>query len=385
MGTRTIILGGGVGGVVTANTLRGLLGREHEIVVVDKTARFNLGATNTWVMLGRRRPEEVRRPLVSLARRGVEVLQAEVTRIDAAKRAVVAGSPLEADYLVLALGADYDYGPIPGLGEASESFYTLDAAIRMGDALGRWKGGDLVVLNPRMPIKCPAAPYEAAMLLHERFSKDGRTRIAFHTVEPMPMPTAGPEIGAFIKGELAKRGIAFHPQRKVTSVDPARRVVVFEDGEARFDLLVTVPPHVCPRAVRDAGLTNASGWVPVDPMTLRTSFERVWAIGDVTTVPLPGRYKPDVPLALPKAAVFADAQGRVVAAQIAAHALGGSSSHAFDGKGSCFVELGGQEAMAGEGLFFATPRPLMSPRVPDAAQFQEKIAWADGFLRMNFD
>jgi sulfide:quinone oxidoreductase len=385
MGTRTIILGGGVGGVVTANTLRALLGPEHEIVVIDKGASFNLGATNTWVMLGRRRREEIQRPRVSLARRGIEVVQAEVTRIDAAKRAVVAGSPREADYLVLALGADYDLGTIPGLGEAAETFYTLDGAIRMGDALGRWKGGDLVVLNPRMPIKCPAAPYEAAMLLHDRFSKDGRTRIAVHTVEPIPMPTAGPEIGAFIKGELAKRGIAFHPQRKVKSVDPTRRVVVFEDGEARFDMLVTIPPHVCPRVVRDGGLTDAGGWVPVDPKTLRTSFDRVWAIGDVTTVPLPGRYKPDVPLALPKAAVFAEAQGRVVAAQIAAHARGQSSSDAFDGKGFCFVEVGGQQAMTGEGLFFTTPQPRMTPRAPDAAQLQEKVDWADGFLGRNFD
>jgi sulfide:quinone oxidoreductase len=386
--TTTLILGGGFGGIVTANTLRTLLPKEHKIVLVDKRNSFHVGATKTWVMLGMRTPQEVTRSLDALKRRGVEVVQASVKNIDPAKREVVTESDtLRGDYLVIALGADLNMGAIEGLEQAAQTFYTMDAAMRLRDTLKQFSGGDIVLLNPRMPIKCPPAPYEAAMLLHHAFKMRGllnKTRFNVYTVEPAPMPTAGPEMGKFISGLLSERNIALHTQKRVRSADAARHTLTFEDGsEARYDLLIAIPPHEAPRAAKESGLTNQSGWIPADPKTLKTAADRVYAIGDVSVVPLPGRYKPDAPLVLPKAGVFAEAHGKVVAGQIAAHVLGKEPSEVFDGKGFCFIETGDSHAVRGDGNFYATPHPFITPRSPDLMQFQEKEAWVEKFMKTN--
>ena len=155
---------------------------------------------------------------------------------------------------------------------------------------------------------------------------------------------------------------------------------MFEDGaDATFDLLITVPPHEAPKVVRDAGLVNASGWVPVDPQTLEVKSPaaagRVYAAGDVTALPLPGRYKPDIPLSLPKAGVFAHAHGEVIAHQIAAKLAGTAPDATFDGVGYCYLETGGGRAIKADGSFFELPNPVMRKQPPDEAQFQDKLDW----------
>jgi sulfide:quinone oxidoreductase len=197
------------------------------------------------------------------------------------------------------------------------------------------------------------------------------------------MATAGPEMGKFIRDQLASRNISYHPARKTVTVDAERHGIRFEDGsEANYDLLVTVPPHVAPAVVREAGLVTQSGWIPADPLTLKISgdsgFRSVFAIGDVAVVALPGRYKRDMPLVLPKAGTMADAQGQVVASQIASQVLGGSAD-VFGGLGTCYIETGAQHAVKGEGNFFALPHPVMRASPPDSARSQGKLAWmADG-------
>jgi sulfide:quinone oxidoreductase len=385
-GTTTLILGGGFGGIVAANTLRALLPKEHKIVLVDRRNSFHIGATQTWVMLGEKTPQQVSRSLDPLKQRGIEVVQTSVKSIDPSKREVVTeNGTLRGDYLVIALGADLNMGAIEGLQQAAQTFYTLDGAVKLRDTLKDFSGGDVVFLNPRMPIKCPPAPYEAVMLLHHAFKMRGlldKTRFSVYTVEPAPMPTAGPPMGQFISGLLKERTIALNTQKRVKSADASRRVVTFEDGsEARYDLLITVPPHEAPRAAKESGLTNQSGWIPVDGKTLKTAADRVYAVGDVTVVPLPGRYKPDAPLVLPKAGVFAEAHAKVVAGQIAAHVLGKDPADIFDGKGFCFIETGDQHAVRGDGNFYALPHPSISPRTPDVMQFQEKEAWVEKFMK----
>jgi sulfide:quinone oxidoreductase len=194
------------------------------------------------------------------------------------------------------------------------------------------------------------------------------------------MNTAGPELGQYIREQLAQRGIGFHPQKRTARVDGAAQRIVFEDGsETRYDLLIAIPPHEAPKVVRDAQLTNQSGWIPVDPQTLQVKtapeMGKVYAIGDVTTVPLPGRFKPDMALSLPKAGVFAEAHGRVVAHQIAAKILTRAPSETFDGRGYCFLEVGGGRAVKADGAFFASPHPMMQKRAADAAQFRDKLDW----------
>jgi sulfide:quinone oxidoreductase len=383
-GTTTMILGGGFGGIAAANTLRRLAPKDHEIVVVDRTPRFYVGAGKTWIALGERTFEQVSQARSALLDKGVRFLQADVTAINLANRKVVTSTETLAwDYLVIALGADVNEAGLPGLAEAAHTFYSVAGAERLKPVLEKFAGGEVAILIPKTPFKCPPAPYEAALLLHHAFERRGlagKAHISIYTVEGIPMATAGAEMGNHIKAELAQRGIAFHPQKKPVRVDAATRRIVFEDGsEAGYDLLISVPPHEAPKVVRDAGLVNPSGWIPVDPQTLEAKAAnapgRVYAAGDVTVVPLPGRYKPDMPLALPKAGVFAHAHGEVIAHRIAAQLAGAAPDATFGGVGYCYLETGGGRAVKADGSFFALPHPVMSKQAPDEAQFRDKLEW----------
>lgn len=385
----TVILGGGFGGIATANSLRGLLPSEHPITVVDDSSRFHVGAGKTWVMLGERTYEQISQERTALLAPGIQFVKSTVQSISLTERTVSAGTAsLSWDFLVLALGADLNPAAVPGLAEAAHTFYTVEGAQRLKAALDQFSGGDVAIVIPRTPFKCPPAPYEAALLLHEAFRRRGlagKVHLAIHTIEGAPMATAGPDMGQYIKNELAQRDIAFFPQRVVARIDGAARRVVFEGGsEARYDLLIAVPPHAAPKVVRDAQLINQSGWIPVDPKTMQVMQEaasEVYAVGDVTSVPLPGRYRPDVGLVLPKAGVFAEAHGRIAAHQIAARILGRAPEEAFDGKGYCFLEIGDQQAVKTDGSFFELPHPIMEKRVPDKAQFRDKLDWVERLLR----
>jgi sulfide:quinone oxidoreductase len=371
--TTTVILGGGFGGLAAAHTLRARLPAEHAVVLVDQSPDFLVGAGKTWVMLGWKDVADIARPRAELLPAGVRYVPAAVERIDARQGEVVTSAgALRADYLVIALGADVNLGAVPGLAEAAHTFYTLAGAQAARPALEAFAGGELIVLIPAKPFKCPPAPYEAALLLHDHFVTRGlreHMRLSVYTCEGAPMATAGPEVGALVRGELAARDIAYYPLKNTARVAGERHAVVFDDGsEAHYDLLLAVPPHAAPRVVREAGLLGPSGWIPVDPQTLRaTNVDgpcAVYAVGDVTEVPLPGRFKPDMPLVLPKAGVFAGTHGALAAEHIAAQILGGPAAPAFDGKGFCFLETSRGTALKGDGDFFALPHPTKSPEMP---------------------
>jgi sulfide:quinone oxidoreductase len=382
--TRALVLGGGFGGLAAAHELRRLL-PELEVTVVDRSPSFVVGAAQTWVMLGQRRAEEVARPRARLQRAGIEYLETEVGEIDAASRSVTTGQGRrEADFLVIALGADLDLAAVPGLAEVGETFYTLEGAARLHGRLRALREGRVLLLIPSVPFKCPPAPYEAALLLDGFFRSRGlrsAVELELHTVEPAPMPTAGPAMGALIRELLAERDIRYLPEHRPEAVDPERRVVRFSDGaEVSFDLLIAVPRHVAPAVARQAGLAGEGGWIPVDPRTLETAQAGVYAVGDVTTVPLPGRYSPERPLVLPKAGVFAEAQGKVVAARIAAQARGEEPTALFAGEGFCYLELGGGQAVRADGSFFALPQPAVSAQPPGREAYEHKLRWVESIL-----
>ena len=366
-GTTIVILGAGVGGLVTANELRRLVPREHRIVLVEKNAQHAFAPSFLWLMTGDRQLAQITRDVRQLVSPGVEVILGEARAIDLnGRRVETAGRTLTYDYLVVALGAELAPEAIPGLAEAAHTFYTFDGAAKLCTALRDFTAGKIAVVVAGLPFKCPAAPYEGAILIADFFRKRGlreKVELQVFTPEPQPMPVAGPELGDAVRKMVEARVTRLHPLHKLTAVNAATRTVSFEGKEpCTYDLLIVVPPHRGPRVVQEAGLANEAGWVPVDRTTLATKRENVYAIGDVTAIPLPGRWKPDGLLMLPKAGVFAHAQALVVACHIAGRITGTGVQDKFDGDGYCMLEAGEHLAGFAYGHFFTEPSPQVKLR-----------------------
>jgi sulfide:quinone oxidoreductase len=356
------VLGGGVGGLVAANELRQLLPNNHRITLIERNEVHAFAPSFLWVMTGARRPQQIVRHTKSLLRSGIEFVQANVNIIDTTRSVVETDSgTINYDYLIVALGAELAPRSIPGLEEASQTFYTLEGSSRLHTALQRFQGGSIALVVASMPYKCPGAPLEGAMLIADFLKKTGSApKVDLHlfTPESQPMPVAGPVLGNAAIEMLSARGISYHPFHKLASVNPEAKQLEFEGkGSFGFDLLVAIPPHMAPQVIKQSALANESGWIPVDRSTLVTKTENVFAIGDVTSIPIPGRWKPDVPLMLPKAGVFAHVQASVVAHRIAAKVLGRESSASFCGDGYCMLEAGEDLAGFAYGNFFAEPSP----------------------------
>lgn len=361
-GKRILILGGGVGGIVTANELRRRLGPEHRVVLVDRQARHLYTPSLLWVVAGARRPEHVVKDLRRMVLPGVEVLQAEAQEIDpAGQRVLTSAGEQGYDYLVVALGADLAPEGMPGYREAAHNFFDLKGATSLAGALAGVDEGRVVVAISSLPYKCPAAPYEAALLVDDVLRRRGvrsRVEIEVYTPEPQPMPVAGPAVGGAVRSMLEAQGIRYHPSVQLASIDPERRELAFKDGTtASFDLLAGVPPHRPPRVVKESPLAGEAGWVPVDRRTLATRFEHVYAIGDVAAITLPNG-KP-----LPKAGVFAHAEGLAVASAVAAQ-VQGDGVREFDGVGYCWVSMARDRAGFASGAFYSEPEPKMDLRRP---------------------
>jgi len=361
-----VILGGGVGGVVAATSLRKKLPKPHRVIVVDREPDHLFAPSLLWLMTGQRTARKIHRPLDRLANKGIEVTRGEIERIEPDTRRVHLldrpsgsdrgpGRDLDADHLVISLGAELAPETIPGLQEAGHNFYTLAGAENLRAALEAFNGGRIVVLTATPAYKCPAAPYEAAMLINDYCRKRGighKSQVDLYTAEPGPMGVTGPEVSAGVRHMVEDKGIPYHPEHKVAEVDAQARQITFDNGTtADFDLLAYVPPHRAPRVVREAGLVDDSGWIPVDRNTLDTRFPGVYAIGDVTAIAL----KLGKPL--PMAGVFAEREAVVVAHNVARAITGKGEPKRYDGFGECFVETGGGKAGFGRGNFYAEPTP----------------------------
>ncbi len=358
-----VILGCGVGGLVVANELRKRLPKGHRIVVLDREPAFVFAPSLLWVLTGARTVEKVSRPLARLERKGISFIRGEIESIDPQRREVVtAGQRLSSDYLVVALGADLAPEAVPGLQEGGHNFYAPAGAEAFREAFARFTGGRLALLTASPAYKCPGAPYETAMLLESACRKRRirqQTEIDLYAAEPGPMGVAGPDVSRAVRQMVESKGIRYHPEHQVNEVEPGLRRIRFSNGvNARYDLLAYVPPLRAPRALRDSGLIAESGWIPVDRHNLETKYPGVFALGDVTGIPLT-MGKP-----LPKAGVFAHKQAEVVAHNLAHEITGRGTCVRYGGWGECFIETGDGRGGFGKGDFYAEPVPRVSIESP---------------------
>jgi sulfide:quinone oxidoreductase len=328
-----VILGAGFGGLELATRLSETASDAVRVTLLDRNDAFFFGFSKLEVMLGRQSAEEVKLYYREIAKDGVEFRQETVTGIDpAARRVTTDAGSYDADFVVVALGADYAMAATPGFEAGGYEYYTLAGAERLRDALAGFDGGRVLVSVLGQPFKCPPAPFEGSFLLHEYFTQRGiRDSVQMSTTFPMerPVPVSGVVAQMFRDG-LAERGVEEFPQCLVTGIDPSTRTAQLAGGETLpYDLFVGIPVHRAPDVLAASGLT-VNGWVPVDQANLRTTFPGVYALGDVCTGPR----------TVPKAGIFAESAALVVADDIAAAISGAEPPAPFEGSGTCYAEFG---------------------------------------------
>ena len=351
MKPRAVVLGGGFGGLELTSMLSDALGDDLNLTLIDRNAFFFFGFSKLDVMFDRKMPDEVRIPYRSIVKPGVTSRQETITAIDPGlKRVTTDSGTYDADILVVALGADYDPGATPGLVEGGNEFYSFAGSERLREVLPAFSQGHAIVGVTSTPFKCPPAPSEAALLLHDHLTGRGvRDACEISIVMPFGVPIPpSPETSQALMAAFAERGITFVPDRLVRALDPARSVAVLDDGsEMPYDLFLGVPKHRVPDVVEASGMTE-DGWIPVDPTNLKTRFPGVYGIGDVTSV------------GTPKAGVFAEGAAQVVAQSLIAELAEGEQPAAYAGAGACYVEFGAGRVGRVDVDFFSGPSPTGS-------------------------
>ena len=363
MKTRVVVLGAGFGGLELATMLSDALGDDVDVALIDKNDSFVFGYSKLDVMFGRTTLDAVRLPYHDIAKPGVRFLQETITAIDpAARRVTTDGGVHEADFLVIALGADYDFDATPGLAEGGNEFYSVAGAERLRELLPTFSHGHALIGVCGAPFKCPPAPSEAALLLHDYLSTRGvrdDCQISFVIPFGTPIPPS-PDTSRALVAAFAERDIEFVPERRVSSLDPTHRRAVLDDGtEMPYDLFLGVPKHRAPDVVLASGMAE-DGYVPVNPQTLETRFPGVYAVGDVATI------------GVPKAGVFSEGAARVVAESLIARLRDGEQPGAYGGLGSCYIEFGAGRVGRVDVDFLSGPKPTGTFQEPSVALVAEK-------------
>ena len=363
MSERVVVLGAGFGGLELSTMLSEASGGEIEVTLIDKDDSFVFGFSKLDLMFGREKPNAVRMAYRDIAKSGVRVLRETITAIDPETRRVTTDAGThEADILVVALGADYDFDATPGLAEGGNEFYSVAGAEQLAEIIPTFSRGHAVIGVCGAPFKCPPAPSECALLLDEELTARGvrdACQISFVIPLPSPVPPS-PEASAALGAAFAERDIRLITGRRVNALDPGRKVAVLDDGdELPFDLFLGVPKHRAAEVVIASDMTE-DGYVPVDSATLETRFPGVYAVGDVATA------------GVPKAGVFAEGAARIVSQALLAKSQGGEPPGPHLGRGTCYIEFGRGRVGSVDIDFLSGPSRTGTFNAPSADQVAEK-------------
>jgi len=349
MKLRVLVLGAGFGGLELCTILSERLGDQLDLTLLDQNDSFYFGFSKFDVMFGHETSESIRIYYRNISKPGVTFKQETITAIDpVAKKVTTQRGTYEADVIVIALGADYDMKATPGLIEGGNEFYSLAGAERLRNVLPTFSKGRVIVGVCSAPFKCPPAPSEAALLMHDYLVKRGiRNDCEISLVMPFGLPIPpSPDTSKALLYAFEERNIKFIPKKHIHAIDVARHVAILDDGsEMPFELFLGIPKHCVPNVVEKSGMT-VNGWIPVDKTNLRTQFPNVYAIGDVNSV------------GTPKAGVFAEGAAKVTAESIIATFEKGNDPDAYKGDGTCYIEFGGGRVGKVNVEFFTRSAPF---------------------------
>jgi sulfide:quinone oxidoreductase len=362
-----VILGAGFAGLELATKLSESLAGEIGVTLIDQNDSFSFGFSKLDILFGRKATADVLLPYADISREGIDFRQEQVTSIEPEQRRVTTdAASYDADFLVVALGADYDFAATPGFREGGVEYYSVAGAEHMREVLLDFDSGKILIGILGHPFKCPPAPFEGALLLNDHFVDHGlRDAVEIRTIGPIAAPVPiTKEVSQSILDALTERDIEYVPNQHIVEIDTRSHEARLASGESvPYDLFVGIPVHRVPEVVESSGLA-VDGWVPVERTNLATRFPDVYAIGDVTALPMA------------KAGVFAEAAARVVADDIAARLRGETLRQRYEGAGTCYIEFGGGMVGMVEANFFGGPTPTARLVGPSRELAADKVEFA---------
>ena len=348
-----VILGGGFGGLAAANEIRNSLDSSKvKITIIDKKDWFMVGYAKLWIMNGTRTFENSIGSLDNLSKKQINFIKDEITEINPKNSFVkIKSGKISFDFLIISMGAILAPEKIPGLVENGFNLYDHNQLHQINKKLNEIKSGKIAIVIMGMPYKCPPAPFEASLLVDSMLRKRGirdSVQIDFYSPAPITLPAAGPEVSKQILDLVNSEKITFHNSQKIKHVEPKK--LIFENNEYNFDILLAIPPHIAPKVIYDSNLALKPGFISID-RDCKTPFENIFAVGDVTSLTV------NDTMAVPKAGIFAEGEGIVVAKNIISKLESNEKSILFAGKGGCFLESGRDTASIIEVDMFTNQKP----------------------------
>ncbi|PKM86664.1 MAG: pyridine nucleotide-disulfide oxidoreductase [Firmicutes bacterium HGW-Firmicutes-12] len=374
---KTLILGGGIGGIVASQVLKKALGKDMHVAVIDKDDKHHFASSYPLMLIGERTPESITRNLSNLEKKDIEFIHAEIKGIDPMKKQVKTDKgTISGDYMIISLGAEYNLKSLPGFSRYAYNIYDFAELSLVSQILPRFQEGHIVLFISSLPFKCPPAPYENIFLLDQFFRQKGlrsRVDLTLITPEPSPEPFAGPLVGQSIRKMLADRHINLITQAKVLSLEPGK--LILDHTTIKGDLFLGIPSHQTSLVLRESDLVDSTGWVLVDMYTLETVYPNVYAIGDATAIKLPV-----IGADAPKAGIFANYQAEVVSRNIALKVRGKRPRYKYKGKGACIMNTGFGRSRYSTVHYYRKPSPFITLMRPTHSSYWGKIIFEKYWL-----